>query len=291
MSILFQIAYRSFLPSVVKKEELVEANSKLEFATSGAGSFGPAIGGFLVQLLTAPFALFFGSGLYVLSGLLFRRIKVNERDPAGDDADSSAMEGIKEGLRFFWRNRVLVGIGGASATLILFSSAFEAVSLLYMVRVLGLTAGTIGLMIAASSVGLFIGAWLSSRYGSKIGIGKMATIGLAVVGMGDLALPLADGPFIVLAAIIVLGGLFTEAGFVLFNIGNVSIKQAITPDELQGRVTSILVVVTRASIPIGGLLGGALGEWVGLRETLFIGGIGMISSALWLVYFRVWQQR
>lgn len=289
MSILFQIAYRSFLPSVVKREELVEANSKLEFATSGAGSIGPAIGGGLVQLLTAPFTLFFGTGLYTLSALLFGRMRVDESriNTAGKDSGG----GIREGWQFFRNNRVLVGLGVTQFAAIMFSSAYEAIFILYMVDVLGLNAGTIGVMFAVSSAGLFIGAWLSSRYGSKMGIGRMATIGIVLVGIGDLSLPLADGPTAVIVVIIVSGGLLTEAGFVAYNIGQVSIRQAITPDRLQGRITSILVVMSRASVPIGGILGGILGEVLGLRPTLYIVAIGTGSAALWMVLFQVWPMR
>lgn len=289
MSILFQIAYRSFLPSVVKQDELVEANSKLEFASSGSGSLGPAIGGGLVQLFTAPFTLFFGAGLYTLSALLFRRIRVNERQPDTKDPDYGG--GIGEGWRFFRSNKILVGLGLTQFTAIMFSSAFEAIFILYMVDVLGLNAGTIGLMFALSSAGLFIGAWFSSRYGSRFGIGRMATIGVALVALGDLSVPLADGPTLVAVIIIVAGGLFTEAGFVAYNIGQVSIGQAITPDNLLGRVTSIRVVLSRASVPIGGLLGGILGELIGLRTTLFTVAIGTGSAAVWMILFQVWPVR
>ncbi len=289
MSILFQIAYRSFLPSVVKQEELVEANSKLEFATSGTGAVGPAIGGGLVQLLTAPFTLFFGAGLYTLSALLFRRIRVDERQLDNEDPDSGG--GVKEGWRFFRNNRILVGLGLTQFTAIMFGSAFEAIFILYMVDVLGLNAGTIGLMFAVSSAGLFIGAWLSSRYTSRIGIGRATTIGIALVALGDLSVPLADGPSAVVVVIIVLGGILTNAAFVAYNIGQVSIRQAITPDRLQGRITSIMVVMSRASVPVGGILGGLLGELLGLRTTLLITGIGAASAALWMVLFQVWPVR
>ncbi len=290
MSILFQIAYRSLLPSIVGKDQLVEANSKLEFATSGADSVGPAVVGFLAQALTAPFALFFGSGLYGLSGVLFRRIKAKEEIAQANDEDGSS-GGIREGWRFFRQQRVLLGIGSGQAMAVLFSSAFEAVNILYMVRVLGLSEGTIGLIFAIGSIGLFIGTGISSRYSSRIGIGRITTIGIAIIGIGDLALPLAEGTTIVIAITVIAGGLLTEAGFVMYNIGSVSIKQAITPDALQGRVTSILVVSSRAAVPIGALVGGAMGELIGLRETLFITAFGMIASVLWMLYFRVWSVR
>ncbi len=289
MSILFQVAYRSYLPSVVSKDELVEANSKLEYATSGAGSIGPAAVGFLVQLLTAPFALLFGTGLYSLSALLFRRINVKETVAA--EAGESTLDSIREGLRFVRRNRLLLGIATSSATVVAFSSGYEAVSLLYMVNVLELSAGTIGVMFGISSAGLFAGAWLSSRYAKKIGVGNMMIAGVLLVAIGDATVPLAGGPIAVVILIIVSGGVATEAGIVLFNIGNVSIKQAITPDRLQGRVTSVLVVGSRTAVPVGGFLGGALGEWLGLRETMFVMVIGTAMSAVWLLYFRFWKVR
>jgi hypothetical protein len=109
----------------------------------------------------------------------------------------------------------------------------------------------------------------------------MMALGLLVAGLGWLALPLATGSLLVVIPVLVLGAIALEAGIVIYSVQQVSLRQAMTPIQLQGRMNSIFLVVSRGAVPIGALLGGFLGEEIGVRNTLFVAGFGVGSSAVW----------
>lgn len=289
MSMLFQIAYRSLLPSVVEREELVEANSKLELATSGSVAIGPAIGGVLVQAFAAPFALIFSSFSFAISAVLFRWMKIDERRMLADEGPGSSGGAIRDGLRYFRSNKLLIGIAFSTINVVLFWSVAGAVWTLYFIRELEINPGLLGVIFAMGSIGLVFGSVITSRYAAKFGVGRLMAIGLLVNAVGAITVPLIAGPMFVIVSVVIVAQIAVDAGIVMFNIQMVSLRQAITPDHLQGRLTSIFVVLSRVSLPIGGLLGGVLGETIGLRNTLFVAAIGIGVAAGWLIYFGVWR--
>lgn len=289
MSMLFQIAYRSLLPSVVEREELVEANSKLELATSGSVAIGPAIGGGLVQVFAAPIALIFSSVSFAISAALFRWMKVDEHPTSADEGSGSSGGGIRGGLRYFWSNKLLIGIAFSTMNVVIFWSVTGAVWTLYFIRELEINPGLLGVIFAMGSIGLVVGSVITSRYTVKFGVGRLMAIGLLVNAVGVITVPTIGGPMFVIVPVVIMAQIAGDAGIVMYNVQTVSLRQAITPDHLQGRVTSILVVLSRVSVPIGGLLGGVLGETIGLRNTLFVAAIGIGVAAAWLIYFGVWR--
>lgn len=295
MSLLFEIAYRSFLPAVISRDQLVEGNSKLEMAKSGAAVAGPSISGVLIQAISAPFVMLFGAAAFAISAVIYGLLRVNEPDPtpatSPDGQVQTAMAGIAEGLRFIRGNRTLVGIAGSQAILNLFNAAIEAIAILYMVRELGLSPGLLGITFAAGSVGLFIGAVAASRLTSRIGIGPVITLGILIAAASDLILPLIGGPTPLVVVALASGEVLLATGFVLYNVGQVSLRQAVTPDRLLGRMNAIMIVMARSAIPAGALLGGILGQLIGLREALIIAVIGEAAAVLWLLYFRIWTVR
>ena len=235
--------------------------------------------------------MLFGTAAYFTSAVLFRWIRVTEDSQSLSGGDESGLDGIKEGLRFFRRNPTLLGIATSQLMLVIFAFAFQAVSLIYIVRELGLNAGTIGAIAATGSIGTFFGAVMAARITSAIGLGRVMTAGLLLIGLSAILVPLADGPQAIVIAMLVALYIVGDAGNVTYRIGLVSLRLAVTPDRLGGRITSITVVLSRLGLPIGGLLGGVLGELIGVRATLFVGAAGMTASSLWLVYYRVWSIR
>ena len=169
-----------------------------------------------------------------------------DEHPTSDIGDpASPGGGIREGLRFFWSNKLLIG--------------------------------------------LVFGALITSRYTSKFGVGRLMAAGLLVTAVGAIIAPTIGGPMFVIVSAVILAQIAIDGGIVMYNVQMVSLRQAITPDRFQGRVTSILVVLSLVSVPIGGLLGGVLGETIGLRNTLIVGAIGAGAATSWLVYFGVWR--
>ncbi len=288
LTMVFQIGYRALLPLVVERAEITEANSKLEFANSSSSVAGPAGVGLLAQAVTAPFALIAGSLLYLVSSAFFLAIRTEAPDPRYGPRVTG---GVMEGIRYFWHRKPLVGIVASSFVFAVFGTAINAMAGLYMIRELGINEATLGVMITVGGAGLFIGAFLASRYTNVIGIGRATTIGFLAAAIGDFGIPLVTGSLWFVVPVIVAGYIITQVGLVLYNIGAVSIRQSIAPENLQARLTSISVVVFAAGMPIGGLLGGFLGETIGLRATLFLSASVLTVATAFLVVFRTWSVR
>lgn len=290
---LFEIAYRSFLPSVVRRSELVEANSKLELANSGAVAVGPGIGGLLVELIAAPFALLGSVVMYVISASMFRSIRVSEvisahaKDSGGND--ESILRGIKNGFGFFRRSRALVGTSAAASMLMLFGTSFDTIYILYLVRNLDFTPGMIGLIFSLGSIGLLGATFISSWLTRRIGVGRTLVLGFLILGVGGFIVPAAEGSKAFVFVMMVAAEIAFVLGMVIWNIGHVSLRQAITPHTLMGRVTSIQIVIVRGVVPVGAMIGGYLGEQMGLRGALYVFAGGMAAGVVWLLLLGVWR--
>ncbi len=285
----FSIGYRSLLPTVVKRSELVEANSKLEFAGSGTSALGPGIGGGLVDAISGPATLLFGAGSYLLSAVLFRSIRVTEnmgqdRSRQGDETGS-----IRAGIDFFRRNRVLIGIAGSQATLVTFSAGFMSIGLLYKVNELEITPAVLGLIISAGSIGSIFGAMAATRMSKRVGIGSAMAGGLLIVAITEAVLPIVDGPIVFIAIVLATAIVVGDGGNVIYSITQMSLRQSATPDHFQGRISSIFATFVRLGWPLGGLLSGFLAELFDLRTALFIGAAGTATAAIWLTLGGIWR--
>jgi MFS family permease len=272
LTVFFDVAYQSYLPSLVERRQLVEGNSKLEVSRSGAQVAGPGVAGGLIELVTAPFAILVDAVSLALSALFVVRIKTVEQAPQrGAATRASFWREIGEGLRYVVSHPIIRSIAGCTAWFNLFNSIAGAVLLVYAVRVLGLTPGVIGVVFTLGSVGGIAGALAARPLTDRLGVGRSMLAG-AMTGGVLLLIPLApqDGaiPFLVASNFIV------SFGVVVYNTSGISLMQAITPDRMLGRMNASRRFVVWGVIPLGGVLGGALGSWIGLREALFVGGIG-----------------
>ncbi len=274
LTVFFDVAYQSYLPSLVGRDQLVEGNSKLEISRSGAQLAGPGIAGALIQLLKAPVAIAADAISYLGSAVFVFMIRKSEppvqRHAEGEQPRMRTQ--IGEGLRYVWRHRLLRPIAFCTATSNLFSQIAAAVVLLYAVRRLGLTAGSIGLIFAVGNAGFLVGAFLSGRIGRLLGVGRAI---IAAILLGDLAavlLPLATrstGPPLLIGWVALIG-----LGSVVYNVNQVSLRQAITPEGMQGRMNATMRFMVWGTIPIGSFIGGVLGNTIGLRPTLWVAAIG-----------------
>jgi MFS family permease len=272
-TVFFDVAYGSYLPSLVERGHLVEGNSKLEISRSGAQLAGPGLAGLLVQAFSAPVALLADSLSYVASVfslLLIRLPEPPSEPPAGGRA---GMRGeIGEGLRYVLRNRVLRPILACTATLNFFGMMTQAVLLLYAVRELHLSPGVIGAILTVGNVGFLVGAFLAARIAGRLGVGP-TLIGAALFIGGSAALvPLATRSTAV--PLLVAFTLLASFGGVIYNINGRSVAQTIAPERLLGRTIATNRFIVWGTIPAGSLLGGILGSQVGLRTTLWIAAAG-----------------
>lgn len=277
-SVFSDVAYQALVAKLVKRADLVQANSKFGLSESAAAIGGPSLAGVLVQWLTAPFAIVFDAISFFASGYLLHFVSANEPRPEVRAAGITVWHEIREGLHVVWRSPVLRWTGLLLAAWQFFNHMFVAIFVLFAVRELGLTAGVVGLVFSLGGVGFLIGSLTIMRVTNRLGLGRVMLLGMfaTTAGWGAVALARGHG----LEAVLALGtALICEGiGAGLFFLTYISMRQAITPEPLLGRVISTMRWVAIAGTPLGALLGGALGELIGLRLT--IGLIGIAGVAL-----------
>jgi MFS family permease len=179
-------------------------------------------------------------------------------------------------------HRYLRSIAGCTGTSNLFSSVGQAVIIVFMVRRLGLTAGTIGLIFAVANVGFLIGAVLSTRAAKWFGLGRTIIASSFLFSAGFFLVPWVHRGSAV--PFLIAGQLITAIGNPLYNINQVSLRQAITPHRLQGRMNATMRFLVWGTMPVGSILGGILGTVLGLRTALWIAAGGGLTSILWVLF-------
>ena len=290
LEVFFDVAYQSYLPSIVERDELVEGNSKLELSRAGSSVVGPTVAGFLVELVTAPFAIAFdaisylGAALFI--GLIGRREEGPEPHDPADGKPPSMWQEARAGLGYVFTSPYLRSIAATTGTLNLFGNISGAVLILYLFNELGLTAATLGLIFALGNIGVLLGALSGGRMAKAIGVGPTIVFTAAIDGVALILVPLAppDDPFWWLVA----SGLIVGFSTVVYNVNQVGLRQAITPNRMLGRMNATMRLIVWGTIPIGALIGGilgtvlinAMGPQAGLQAVLFVSAIGSFFGFL-----------
>jgi MFS family permease len=282
LTVFFDIAYQSYLPSLVEKDQLEEGNSKLEISRSGAHLAGPGLAGVLVELVTAPVAILVDAVSFLVSAGQLARIETEERLEPRDGQERRLLREIVDGLRFVIRNPYMRPNMVYVAIFNFFATVLGSVFLVYAVRDLALSAATIGIVVAVGNVGFLAGAIVAPWISGRLGIGPTMVGSAFIGGLSMYLVPLApqENP------IPLLIGQGVVVGFVvvLYNVAGISFFQAITPDRLLGRMNASRRFVVWGVIPLGSLAGGALASSIGLRETLFVGAAGASVAFLPLLF-------
>lgn len=279
----FDIAHQSYLPSIVERHQLSDGNAKLEISYSSAQLAGPALAGGLVQLLTAPVAILVDVISYLGSAFSLLLIRRREPAPPPREAEAGLVSQIRVGLRFVLGHPLLRPIAVTTGVGNLFDlfGMVAAVLVLYAVRELQMSPGALGLALAIANVGALLGALVNGTLVRRISVGPAIAISSVIPGLSVLALPMATPA----TAIPVLGGALGICGFAIavYNINQISLRQAVTPERLQGRMNATMRFLIWGTLPLGTLIGGALGDSIGLRPTLVIAGLGSTLACLPLV--------
>jgi predicted MFS family arabinose efflux permease len=275
-------AVQSIVPGLVGRGHLVQANARLEASASVATTMGPGLGGVLVEVLTAPLALAIDAGSYVLSAALLSRTRSREpARPRSMDGERNVRGELTEGLRLVTSSPLLRALVAGGAIHSLFSRMIDALVVLYMVDEVSLQPVQIGLVYAAVGPGALLGAILVKRVDRLLGVGGAVLWLQVVTGISRLLIPFAGGPS--LAAIAVLAGSNFTLGFArtAFNVTQVSLRVAMTPDHLHGRLNATFRFLIWSVTPVGALAGGLLASTdVGLRNTLLLAGLGVLFAAV-----------
>ena len=278
LTVFFDVAYQSYLPHLVGREHLVEGNSKLEAVRSTAHVGGPALAGQLIRLVSAPVALLVDAVALAASALFVVKIRKREPKPT-PPPDANLVQEIRQGLQFVLGHRLLRAIVTCTALFNLFAAASGAMMILFLERVLGLGAGTIGLVFTVTGAGGLVGAATARRVASWVGQGPAIWLSAAVTSPFALLMPLFAAPgwrLWVAAA----GGFVVSIGVVVYNVAQVSFRQALTPDSMLGRMNATVRFLVFGTMPLGGLIGGLLGEWYGIQTALLISVIGTCLAFL-----------
>jgi len=270
LTVFFDVAYQSYLPSLVERERLLHGNSLLEMSVSVAQVAGPGVGGVLVGALTAPVAILIDAASFLVSAVLVVAIRAREA-PIARIASVSVRHELWEGLRYvvghrYWR-ALAITVGASNFASFVIGSIF----VVYAVRELGLMPATIGLVLTLGSLGGVAGAMAAGPVARRIGVGRTIVGSAVLFGPPLLLVPLAPQaepiPFLVVALLV------ATAGGTAFNITGRSLMQTLTPERLLGRMTATRRFLVWGTIPLGSLAGGVLASELGLRAALWTGAI------------------
>jgi MFS family permease len=278
-TVFFDVAYQSYLPALVEREQLIDGNAKLEISRAAAQLGGPGLAGIAIDFLRAPAALAFDAVSFVGSALFIFRIRKHERAPARDAQSPRMREELREGLRYVFRHPFLKNIAACTALFNFWGNMGFAVLLVFARRELHLSPLAIGLAFTLSNVGPLLAAFNANRISSRFGVGR-TIIGASIIGAPTfLVIPFAPEGNAALALLIpafIVGGLSN----VIYNVTQVSLRQAITPARLQGRMNSVMRFIVWGTIPLGSIIGGVLASTIGVQKTLIVSGIGCFMPFL-----------
>jgi MFS family permease len=281
LTVFFDVSYQSYLPFLVGRDHLAEGNAKLQGTQSVAQVAGPSAGGFLVQALTAPYAILANVGTFLWSACWVWSIKA--REPRPERAlDRNLLREVREGVAFIVRHPVLRQVAAATGTANLWSSAAQGMLVVLLARTLGLSAGVIGLLMAAGAAGGLLGAFTARPLARLVGEGPATWLSLAVTSPLTLVQPFLHRNWTL--GLFVVAQIGFSAGTVIYNVTQVSFRQRLCPEDLLGRMNASMRFLVWGTMPLGGLLGGALGSAIGVRATLLVAATGQSLAFLWVFF-------
>jgi MFS family permease len=278
LSVFFFVAYTTLFVSLVPRPRYLEANSLLNGSRAFSFVGGPSVGGLLVQALSAPGALIADACSFLVSA--FTLGSISPVEPPTEEAERGH---VRAGMRYLWRSPVIRASLLATATINFFNFVFWALFILYATRTLGVRPGVLGLVLGAASVGGVIGSILTGRISRRLGVGPAFVLSCVLFPAPLVLVPLARGPYWLVLTMLFAAEFLSGFGVMILDIVGGSIKTALIPDRLRARVAGAYMVVNYGVRPLGALLGGALGTWIGLRPTLWIASTAAIAGVLWLL--------
>jgi MFS family permease len=280
LTVFFDVAYQSYLPSIVDRDQLVEGNSKLEITRSASQIAGPGMAGVLIGILQAPFAILADAVSFVVSALFVFAIRrpeppIEPHDEATGPRPSMRSE-IAAGLRYVTGHRWLRSIAATTGTSNFFGNVMGAILILFLVRERGFNAETLGFAFSIGSVGVLVAALTASRISARVGVGR--TLLLSALGFGVAGLPVAIASDSWLFAAVAASGFIAGFVGVAWNINQISLRQAITPARMQGKMNATMRFIVWGTIPLGQIVGGFLASIIGLHNTIWVGAIGSLIA-------------
>jgi len=273
-TVFFDVAYQSYLPALIEREHLVDGNSKLQLTVSVSQVAGPSVSGALIAAITAPYAIVADAASFIASTVFMVTMRHRETPPQHDESSPrpKMWPQVKEGLHWVVGHPWLRAIAACTGSSNFFSGVLFSIVILYMVRTLHLSAFQIGFVFAVGSAGSIVGALLTGRMNKRLGVGATIVLTALTFSVGGIFFPLAPRSFPL--PLLMVGQALFGFGGVAYNITQVSLRQAITPERLQGRMNAAMRWIVWGTLPLGSLTGGAVATWWGLRTALWVGALG-----------------
>ncbi|MCB8963356.1 MAG: MFS transporter [Ardenticatenales bacterium] len=285
--VLFRLAHEAYVPVLVPAEALVDANSRLGASSAVAESVAPALGGILVDLLTAPVTLLLDGLSYLLSALFLSRIEAPEMLPEVEAGAAPSFWGeIRSGFRAVLDRPVLRALAGFAATWHFFGNFIGATYTLFVIRELGLSPTWLGIIVGSGGIGAVAGALLVGRLAGRFHLGRFLLVSAGVHALLVALIPLASGPAWRAALILIIGQIGGDVFHTLFEINSLTLRQRVTPAQLLGRTGSVFQFSANVAMMLGLLVGGGLATWLSLRAALWLAFGGMALGLLWLLPLR-----
>lgn len=277
LTVFFDVSYQSYLPSVIERDQLVDGNSKLEITRSAAQILGPGMAGVLIGVLRAPFAMVLDAISYFLSAVFLTWIRRPEPPIAPHDEEAhgpkpSMRQEIAVGLRYVLGHRWLRSIAATTGTSNFFGNVMGSILVLYLVDERGLGPEAIGFAFSVGSVGVLLAALVTNPITKRLGVGRMLVA--MAIGFSLSGLPVAFFPDSLIWFGVALSGFLGGFCGVGWNINQVSLRQAITQPRMQGKMNATMRFIVWGTMPIGAIIGGALGGIIGLQQTIVVGAVG-----------------
>jgi MFS family permease len=282
---LFDAAYPAYVPSLIGTERLVEGNSKLAISSSIAEIGGPGIAGTLVQIATAPFAVLVDAFSYVVSAISLALIRTPEPPRPVREVSTRIAREIVDGLRSVRRHPIVFPMAASDFIAHVFGSFYAVLYSLYLLQELHLDPFLLGIVISAGGVGSLVGSFFAGRTVRGLGVGRaIVWTALAASALGILT-PLAQGPVAVATLMVLIPQLFGDGLKTIEDIAGTSLRQAIIPDRILGRVNATLGVASHGiAYPIGALVAAFAAEQIGVRGAITVGWAGMAAAVLLLFF-------
>lgn len=282
LTVVFNTAYRAYLPTLVEPDQIVEGNARLAVSESAAEVVGPGLTGLLVQTITAPMAILLDSLSFVVSVISLSAIHKPEPAAASLENRQTLLQEAHEGLSMLLQQPVLRTLTAVDATHSFFGNFIGVLYALYAIRVLHISPFWMGVTIGIGGASSLVGALLAERAAQRLGLGRTLLGTVWIEKLFNLAIPLAASfpPFgLVLLILSQMGDILGT----IYAINAISLRQAITPSRLLGRVSASMELITAGVGPLGALLGGVLGDKIGVQDTLFVSIAGMTFAGVWLL--------
>ncbi|HWI62652.1 MAG TPA: MFS transporter [Symbiobacteriaceae bacterium] len=282
LTIFFDVAYQSYLPTLVDSETLVEANSKLEASASVSEITGFSIAGFLVQLLSAPITILVDAVSFVVSAVSLLLIRTPEPPSPPAEQREGMWAEIKAGMGVLFGQPALRALAVADGISNLFGNIIGTVIMLYVLRELQVAPSVAGVIFGLGGVSALVGALLAGPVVRRFGLGPSLIVAAFMSAASNAFLPAATGPMPVIIAMLIAPQILGDGAMMVYAINATSLRQAITPERFLGRVNATLRVSDWTFMLVGTLLGGMLGEVIGLRGALVVACLGKLAAVVWL---------